>query len=289
MGELKVINTQDFGITTFLNNQTSIHTKTAYERDLKDFYEFLAEKLLIVTHPSQLSMSIFLMYRDSLLEKKLASKTVNRKVACIKSLMKWFHVNGHITNNPLNSLKMPKAQVESPTQALTDEEVVRVFQACETLKEKLIFQLLFKLGLRRSEVLNISINNITQFREHTILQIKGKGAKVRELPLSIELLALIQAFIKSEGCIDKLFDISESTLYRTVKATFKRAGITKEVSPHSCRATVISHLLDTQQIPIRDVADFAGHASVNTTSLYDKKRKGLENSPVYKINYGGKL
>ena len=72
---------------------------------------------------------------------------------------------------------------------------------------------------------------------------------------------------------------------KIVKKYAENVGITRRVSAHSCRATAISHLLDTQKVPIRDVADFAGHSSINTTSLYDKKRKGLDESAAYKIKY----
>ena len=50
-------------------------------------------------------------------------------------------------------------------------------------------------------------------------------------------------------------------------------------------ATVISHLLDTQKAAIRDVADFAGHEQITTTQRYDKKRKGLDDSAAYQVDY----
>lgn len=288
MNALKLVNTSDFGIQDFLNNQVSEHTKRAYSRDLKDFSEFLKTQGISISDPNQLTINLFLKFRDHLINAGVASKTLHRKLSALKSLMRWFHLNGYVNTNPLSSLKIPKAVVKSPTQALSDDEVVRVLENCNDLEEKVIFQLLFNLGLRRSELLNIKVSDIVEHRGHTILRVLGKGSKIRELPLPDSILYTLKYYINSNFRTDKVLLLSDSALYRKVKNVFKKAEINKEVSPHSCRATVISHLLDTQQVPIRDVADFAGHVSVDTTSLYDKRRKGLENSPTYKVNYGGK-
>jgi len=76
-----------------------------------------------------------------------------------------------------------------------------------------------------------------------------------------------------------------STIYRVIEKYAKAIGITRKVSPHSCRATAISHLLDTQKTPIRDVAIFAGHSQITTTERYDKRRKGLDDNAAYKVDY----
>jgi integrase/recombinase XerD len=76
-----------------------------------------------------------------------------------------------------------------------------------------------------------------------------------------------------------------STIYRVIEKYALSLGINKAVSPHSCRATVISHLLDTQNTAIRDVASFAGHANITTTERYDKRRKNLDKSAAYQVDY----
>lgn len=76
-----------------------------------------------------------------------------------------------------------------------------------------------------------------------------------------------------------------STVYRIIRKYAAHCGINKNVSPHSCRATVISHLLDTAQTPIRDVAIFAGHSNITTTERYDKRREALDKSAAYQVDY----
>ena len=82
--------------------------------------------------------------------------------------------------------------------------------------------------------------------------------------------------------------LNGSSVYRIIEKYAKVCGINKKVSPHSCRATAISHLLDTQKTPIRDVAIFAGHSKITTTERYDKRREGLDNSAAYDIDYFSK-
>jgi integrase len=82
-----------------------------------------------------------------------------------------------------------------------------------------------------------------------------------------------------------LLQISVNTIYNIVKKYAKIIGVTRPVSPHSCRATAISQLLENGESP-RNVADFAGHSSVNTTiGSYDKKRDGIKNSSAMKLNF----
>ena len=82
-----------------------------------------------------------------------------------------------------------------------------------------------------------------------------------------------------------LLQVSVSTIYAIVKKYAKIIGVTRNVSPHSCRATAISQLLENGESP-RNVADFAGHSSVNTTiGSYDKKRDGLKNSSAMKLKF----
>nr|MBA3754841.1 tyrosine-type recombinase/integrase [Nitrosomonas sp.] len=79
--------------------------------------------------------------------------------------------------------------------------------------------------------------------------------------------------------------IDGSTIYRLINKYAKSLGINKRVSPHSCRATVISHLLDTKGRSIRDVASFAGHANITTTERYDKRRGNLDHSAAYSVGF----
>lgn len=298
---------QDF-IREFLVQFLSTDTKTAYVKDLKFFFDFLKSGNVAITHPSEIQSYHFQLYRDHLMERGLASATVNRRLVCIRSFIKWAVAARLMDHNPLDTVKLPKVQTESPTLAFDDEEVVRMINAPDLATHKgkthrLIMVLLFSLGLRRSELTSIKMHQFAQDRGHMILRIHGKGDKVRLIPLNKGVAHEIQEYVQflkdngvELGAEDWLLQtelktrnekpMDGSTIYRVIERYAKKLGINKAVSPHSCRATVISHLLDTQDTPIRDVATFAGHSNITTTERYDKRRKNLDKSAAYQVDYG---
>src|SRR5690606_9232793 len=139
-------------------------------------------------------------------------------------------------------------------------------------------------GLRRSEGVSLSPTSIVQQAGLSGWKVVGKGGKERLVAIPEELTKQLNAYVQKVQVGDRLFEMNESTVYRIVKRYAAKAGIEGRFGAHSCRATVISNLLDNE-VPIRDVANLAGHSSINTTTLYDKKRKGLENNAGYKIRY----
>lgn len=294
-------------INEFLVQFLSPDTKKAYVKDLKFFFDFLRSGGVAITHPSEIKSYHFQLYRDDLLERGLASATINRRLVCIRSFIKWAVAARLLDHNPLDTVKLPKVQTESPTVAFDDDEVLRMLNAPDLATHKgkthrLVMVLLFHLGLRRSELVNIQLHQLVSDREHVVLRIHGKGDKTRLVPLSefvFEEIQLYVAYLKDEGvdlgAEDYLLQtelkkknqrpIDGSTIYRVIGRYAKRLGINKAVSPHSCRATVISHLLDTQLTPIRDVAIFAGHSNITTTERYDKRRKNLDKSAAYQVDF----
>lgn len=265
----------------FLDNFPSVNTRDAYRNDLEDFVQFVGT----VTE-AQWTLKHLIDYRD-FLAKNLAPTSVRRKLSSVISFTRWCVQRGILVSDPANGLKLPKPQVQNTTLAFTDDEVVRILGIPKKPMHQLMLLMLFNLGLRRSELTRIKFGDFEDDRGQLVLKIRGKGEKTRILPISDKLRAEIPT-----GKVDSLLftvngrELNGSTVYRIVKRYSKIAGVDRRVGAHSCRHTVISHLLDTKKVPIRDVADFAGHASVNTTSIYDRKRKGIQDSAALKISYG---
>jgi integrase/recombinase XerD len=294
-------------IQEFLVQFLSEDTKKAYIKDLTFFFDFLRSGNVVVSHPHDIQSYHFQLYRDHLMERGLSSATINRRLVCIRSFIKWAIAAKLIDYNPLDTVKLPKVQTESPTVAFDDEEVARMISAPDLSTHRgkthrLVMVLLFHLGLRRSELTNICMHQMTQDRGHVILRIFGKGDKVRLVPINKQVQDEIYQYIEhlriegiELGPEDYLLQtetskknqrpMDGSTIFRVIERYAKKVGITKSVSPHSCRATVISHLLDTQNTAIRDVATFAGHANITTTERYDKRRRNLDKSAAYQVDF----
>lgn len=298
---------EDF-IREFLGDFLSPQTRRAYQADLDFFFEFLAKGGERPTHPKDIQAYHFQLYRDQLLSEGKASATVNRRLVAIRSFMKWAVAAKMVEHNPLDTIKLPQVQTESPTQAFDDAEVERMLAAPDLSTprgnvHRMALVMLFHLGLRRAELSGLRLEDFSHDRGHFVLRVHGKGDKTRLLPINDTVRAEIHAYIsrwKEFGVAltanDFLLQLDPikrpgqsldgSTIYRLVNKYAFELGIPKKVGPHSCRATVISHLLDTQHTPIRDVAIFAGHANVTTTERYDKRRKNLDESAAYQVDFG---
>lgn len=292
-------------VNDFLCKYLSPDTKRAYAKDMNDFFDFLRMGDVLVHHPKDIEAYHFQEYRDWLIESGLKSATINRRMVAVRAFMKWALALGMIQFNPLDAVKLPKVQTEMETVAFDDEEAVRMIQAPDTKTHsgrmhRLAMVLLFNLGLRRAELANVQLGDIFEDRGHMVLRVHGKGDKTRLIALSEyvqnELKAYLNSFeakwfweeddyiLQKDGKVKSRKAIDGSTVYRIVDRYAERLGINKRVSPHSCRATVISHLLDTKKVPIREVAGFAGHSSVLTTQRYDKRLDSLNRNASYSVD-----
>lgn len=265
---MELRNQEKQSIQTFIQNFPSKETQRAYSRDIEDFVLNCQVSL------TSCEVQDFLNYRDKL-RKKYSDNTVNRKMASVKSLVNWLTLNGVLDKNPISAIKALKCQPENPTEAFSDEEAKSLLEAAENDQHLLILKLLLVYGLRRSEVSRVSVKDLRRGRTNTTIRVKSKGGKVREFPINNELDKLLNLVGE--------VNMSPDGIYKLIRRYCDRLGIAHK-TPHSCRATMISHLLE-KGVPVRDVADAAGHSSVVTTMIYDKKRKGLEDCAVSKVSY----
>lgn len=288
-------------IDDFLKNFTSAHTRKAYEGDLKDYSRF-------TNGIDIFSLSTLIRYREHLVSTS-SSATAVRKLASIRSFMDFLAEREIIKVNSAKYLKLPKVQTEQHTPAFTDDEVVAMLTAPDISDfygsmHRFVIFLLFNLGIRRSELTTLTVGSISSHRGIQYITVKGKGSKQRLIPftseMSIELerylrtyaeytklaltdsdfLVQTRADVKNDSCM------SSSTVYKIIRKYAKQCKITRSVSPHSCRATMISHLLEKNISP-RSVANLAGHSSISTTvDIYDRKRDSLTNQAIHQLNYG---
>lgn len=294
-------------LESFITEFNSHSTRRAYKNDLKSFFSFLKLGNVHIQHPRDIKDYHYKTYRDRMLKESKTTATVSRRLVAIRAFLKHALSQKWIEINPVEHIKLPKVQTQSPTQAFQDKEALQMIEAPDVLNftgnvQRLAFTLLFYLGLRRDELVSIRRRDLRQDRRNAVLTIYGKGSKTRYLPIRPSIgkeiedyLDRLKGFQVHLGPDDFLLQTSSkkkntgpidgSTIYRWVKKFTQKLGIRRNLSPHSCRATAISHLLDTRQVPIRDVAIFAGHENVNTTERYDKRRENLDKNAAYDVDY----
>jgi len=300
-------------IEAFLLDQRSEHTRRAYSRDLKRFVQYLLMRRFQAEEtgndlPQSIDRSLVIAYKEFLLSEKLEHTTIDRHLATLRSFFSWLELEGVITKNPADAVRFLNPRRLSKTNGLSDEEVERMLSQPDLhtrvgALHYAVLMVLFHCGLRRSELCALTYASMSSERGHFVLKLRGKGNSERILPLLPSVMNAIRWYRKitqREDCapetplftpvknnrtgeLEKHLDPS-SVFYMVVK-TAKAAGITQKISPHSCRATAISHARD-RQVPDRAIQEFAGWSTPDMITRYDKRKTLVEKSAALVIHYG---
>lgn len=296
----------------FLMNQLSIHTRRAYESDLKQFFRFLNGRISL-DRLAELKVDHVILYRKYLEEGRLTGmpfekSTINRKLAVVKSFLNWLRSNQMIPENPAQWVKsFPQGQ-ESALKGFSDEEARKMLMlpnrnSRSGVLHSAILHCLLYLGLRKGELIGLRMGDMDQERGIDVIKVRGKGHRVRVLPISSAVKLSLNRYFEAcqrdktkkdsplfiptknprTGVLEKPLNPHAIT-YLVVRYA-KKAGVMKRISPHSCRATCISNALD-KKATHRSVQHLAGWSTPLMIQRYDKRREDLKNSAAFLIDYG---
>ncbi len=293
-------------IEAFLLDQRSPHTRRAYGKDLKRFVQFLLQRRMD-RGIERLDRSVIIAYKESLLREELEHTTVDRHLATLRSFFRWMVDDGRIQRSPAEGVRFLKPRRLSTTIGFTDEEVRRILAMPEThtrtgAMHQAILTVLFYCGLRRSELCSLRTTNLGTERGHAVMRLRGKGNAERLIVLVPRVWQALKHYFRitgkdprqdqpiftpvrnnRTGVSDKPLD--PSMIFYIVVKYSRLAGVVNRVSPHSCRATAISNARD-HQVADRAIQEFAGWASPDMITRYDKRRSSIEKSAAKAIAYG---
>ncbi len=260
--------------------RASLHTVTAYRRDLTDLVDFLNEKLRIadlsmVTTPH---LSNFVRSLRS-----LQASSVARKVAAIKSFFKYLLREGLITRNPASILQPPKVPKRLPT-FMTIDDVLRLMSPITEsdpfplARDSMILRMFYATGMRISELCGLNLDDLDL--DDCLVRVFGKGRKERVVPFGESTLPLLQtylriraAFVARQAPESALFldakgeRMDRPQVYERVRARVEELALTYHVTPHTLRHTFATHLLEGGA-DVRAIQELLGHASLATTQKY---------------------
>ena len=192
-------------------------------------------------------------------------KTIVKKLSAIRSFVKYLEDQCLMSIKLIGdeSIKVPQSLPKPIEQTYIDEVLSKA-----NLEEKLLISMLYGLGLRISELSELKLEDIKE----KWVQIRGKGNKVRELPLLDELQRLIAVYIKDKMPKKYLFEkgnapMNAAQLRYILTKLFKDAGL--KVTPHQLRHSFATHLLNNGA-RISDVSELLGHETMATTQVYTK-------------------
>jgi integrase/recombinase XerD len=255
----------------------------------------------------EIDRGAIIAYKESLLSEGLEHTTVDRHLATLRSFFRWLVDDGIVMTNPAEGVRFLKPKRLSRTIGFSDEEVRKVLQQPDIHTRTgafhyAILMVLFYCGLRRSEVSQLRTSNLSTERNQSIIKLTGKGNAERIIIVQDAVANALRHYLRvtrkdlsrdqylftpgrnnRTSILDKPID--PSTIFYVVTRYAKQAGVANRVSPHSCRATAISNARD-HHVPDRAIQEFAGWASPDMITRYDKRKSAIEKSAAHAINYG---
>ena len=211
----------------------------------------------------------------------LSKRSQARVLSSLHSFYKWMIMEGEMTDNPSDAIEAPKLGKYLPA-VLSVEEVDRLIAAVDLdsafgKRDRAMLETLYGLGLRVSELVSLRISSI--WTEQGFVRVIGKGDKQRLVPLGGMARDAIRDYLEVRGpaadreSSDILFlnrfgrALTRVAVFKMIKAYAVKAGISKEISPHTLRHSFATHLIENGA-DLRAVQEMLGHESILTTEIY---------------------
>lgn len=256
------------------------NTLKSYAADLNDFLLFLQKKG--VNSWEEVNGEVILIYLAKLRKNKVASATLSRRISSLRSFFQFLTAEKRININPVANLKTPKTEKKLP-QVLSLQEIDILLSQPDLskpqgLRDKAILEVLYSTGLRISELTLLNLDSINL--EDGYLRCFGKGSRERILPLGELACQALKDYLE-KGRHKLLKNAREEALFinrqgkrltrqgcwKIIKFYAKKAGFTKDITPHTLRHSFATHLLENGA-DLRVVQELLGHLDITTTQLY---------------------
>ena len=254
----------------------SPHTLKSYGNDLRQFEQFLRSEAVAVSALTPRHVRAFLV---SLHARGLDPVSIARKLACVRSWLRFLVRRGVLERNPAREVQAPRLPKKLASFLPVDEAHDLMEAGDRTQpREAAILELLYASGLRVSELTGLDVDDVDL--EQGSVRVLGKGGKEREVPLGSFAADAVTAYLTrgrpalaSGVTRGALFlnarggRLSRQSCARVLTAYVRRAGIDRRVTLHTLRHSFATHLLEGGA-DVRVVQELLGHASVGTTQIY---------------------
>jgi integrase/recombinase XerC len=259
----------------------SLHTLTSYQTDLVDFFDFLDTRFGKLSL-KDINHNYIRSWLSNLKEKDLTSKSINRKISCLKSFFKYHLRTGDIEATPMSKVISPRNNRRLPV-FVKEEDAKRLVETLgqstenwKTLNAKMLISIFYATGMRLSELINLKEKQIDFGRSQ--IKVLGKGNKERIIPVSKAIIEIIRNYQELKR---KEFEKTEEALlvtekgkkmypkyaYLLVNQVLGGAGTLDKKSPHVLRHTFATHLMNNGA-DLNAVKELLGHSSLASTQVY---------------------
>lgn len=261
----------------------SPHTLKGYREDLHALAEYLADDQGISPTPSSITTNELRGFLSALHEAGYAKSSISRRLASVRSFMKFGQREGWAKANPAKALRNPRKSRKLP-HFLTTDEIGKLLAApkgdsAAALRDRAILETLYSAGLRVSELVGITDGDL-DFAAG-IVRIRGKGKKERLAPIGSYAARALKRWLEVRKLSEREKSGREAPVFtnkfgtrlttrsvaRMLDKYLKETGLDQRTSPHTLRHSFATHLLD-RGADIRSVQELLGHKSLVTTQIY---------------------
>jgi integrase/recombinase XerC len=265
-----------------LEKRFSPHTLTAYGRDLEQFVSFVVEQYEFKTIQSVTAPQVR-SWMVQLLDQGASPRTINRKLSSLKTYFKFLLRQKIVTVNPMQKVQAPKSGKKLPV-FVREEQLEQLFddlifpEGFQGVRDRLLLELLYTTGMRRAEVMRLRESDILWDRHQ--LRVKGKGGKVRLLPLLKSTAGSVRQYLvkrteafgaQSEETpllrTDKGVPMYPKFVYNRVHRYLSMITTVAKRSPHVLRHSFATHLTNAGA-ELNAVKELLGHANLAATQVY---------------------
>ncbi len=255
------------------------HTVKAYNTVLNQFHAFCLE---IGKEGMDLHFRTIRSWVVSQMDSGIAPRTVNKKLAALSTYCKFLIREGRLDSNPVDRVLKPKMKKRNPVfveeqsmESLLDQDYFG--DDFEGVRNRLIIDLLYQTGMRRSELLGLKTGSPD--RAAKSIKVLGKRNKERIIPVNDELLEAVDEYlyirsgVVTETGVDALIVTSagkpayESLIYRIVKKYLAMVTTLDKKSPHVLRHSFATHMLN-HGADLNAIKELLGHANLSATQVY---------------------
>ena len=264
-----------------LEKNYSKHTLIAYHKDLLGFREFALSEFDF-SEINNVSYAIIRSWIVKLVGDGVSNRTINRKISSLRTYYRFLLKIGDIEVSPLVKHKVLKTtkKLQVPFSEKEIEDVLEILKGENSflgLRNKLIVELFYSTGMRRGELVNLKLNDISDSQK--TIKVLGKRKKERLIPLLPSALSTIASYLGYRKDLSSLKDVDyllltekgtkiyETLVYRVINNYFSKASEKVKKSPHILRHSFATHLLN-EGADIKSVKELLGHSSLASTQIY---------------------
>ncbi|GEP18670.1 site-specific tyrosine recombinase XerD [Pediococcus argentinicus] len=258
----------------------SQNTVVSYRQELRRFITFLSKEN--IKDIKNVDRYVILNFLDELDRAGISRNSIIHAISSLRKFFLYLLQINMITDNPMNNIVPPKKAQHLPS-ILTTDEVERLLATPNTatnlgVRDRAILEVMYATGLRVSELIHLNLNEL--HLEMGLIETVGKGDKQRVIPIGDVAIKWLNEYLQGpRGALlkNQNYDIvflnqhgrpmTRQGIWKNLKQLVLKAGITKNITPHTLRHSFATHLLENGA-DLRIVQELLGHADISTTQIY---------------------